>query len=290
MSMRNGIIAFVCALAAAFVLLGIGSVYDVQAAEILFTGDGVVTVGAEIFGKMPLFLAVGIACAMAFYTVSRGDGSKGAKVRVTIVKAVYLLGGVASCAFMFMDLFDLVAYNKLMSLALCALSGAAVFTLLTLIFARISAQKLHACKKWALAVIVAAVVIVCLTELVKQVWGRARPFEVKEGANFTPWYKPSDAGGESFFSGHAACCMGLLAFAPLFRINNVEPIYRVMYFVLSVVFICAVLLARMMCGAHYLTDVAFGAIISMIVIFVVGVAAFRNGYEVKPGGFIEKYL
>ena len=84
--------------------------------------------------------------------------------------------------------------------------------------------------------------------------------------------------------------MGMLMFVPLLRINDAEPVYRLVFAVLAALFIVCTMLGRMMSGAHYLTDVAFGAIISMIVIFVVGVAAFRNGYEVKPGGFIEKYL
>lgn len=271
------------------VLLGVGSVYDTLIAEKLFTGDVFITNVAEIFGKMPLFLAATLACGVAFHTASRTE-SKGGKAWYYIRKAVYCLGGVACGAFMFKDLFDMVTSSTLISLAMCGMAGIALFTVISLFLPRMNREKLFSWKKWAIATITAAAVIVIITEAVKLGWGRARPFEVAKGAQFTAWYTISAYEGESFFSGHASCCMGLLMFTPLLWIDDDEPIYRIMYFVLAAVFIMCTMLCRIMSGAHYLTDVAAGAIISVIVMAVTYGVAFRNGYAVKPQGFIDKYL
>lgn len=290
MSKKYDLIFQAAILAALGALLGVGSVYDAAAAEKLFTGEGFITVCTEILGKMPLFLAVSMACCVAFFTAADNKKLRAPKAWNVFLKMVYAVGGIFSASFMFKDLFDLLTESTLMSLAMCGMAGVALFTFLTIVTPRVGAKKLRALKKWALVTILAALIIVCLTEAVKLLWGRARPYEVAEGATFTPWYMLSSAGGESFFSGHAACCMGMLMFVPLLRINNAEPVYRLVFAVLAALFIVCTMLGRMMSGAHYLTDVAAGAIISEAVLFAASALAFRKGYEAKPGGFCEKYL
>lgn len=306
---KYGIIAQAVLLAVFAALLAAGSVYDGLIAEKLYTGKGIITVTTEAIGKMPLFLAAAFACAAAFFTVRRPDSvrsmtaaedgeaparaagkERGAAAWYIIRKVVYCLGGVACASFMFKDVFDMITSELLMSLAMCGMAGVAVFTLLTIVFPRISAKKLQSWKKWAIATIIAALIIVVLTEGVKLLWGRARPYEVWDGAEFTAWYTISSFGGDSFFSGHAACCAGILMFAPLLWINDDEPIYRIIYSVLAVLFIACSMLGRIMSGDHYLTDVAAGAIISTVVMSVTYGIAFFRGYEAKPDGFIYKYL
>ena len=296
MNRKNGIIAKVILLAIFIALIAAGSVYDRVIAEKLYTGEGIITLCSEALGKMPLFLAASFACAVAFFAVKApcaqcADGStRGQKAWYIARKVICALGGIACAAFMFKDLFDLIAQVELMSLAMCGMAGVALFTLFTILLPRVPAEKLQNWKKWAIATIIAALIIVILTQGVKMLWGRARPYQVYEGAEFTAWYTPSSFGGESFFSGHAACCMGILMFAPLLWINDDEPIYRIVYFVLAMVFIASTMLGRIMSGNHYLTDVAAGAIISTVVMSVTYEIAFHRGYTAKPKGFIDKYL
>lgn len=299
MSLKKVVFAQVILLVLFAVLLAVGSVYDRLIAEKLYTGEGFIVLSTEALGKMPLFLAGSLACAVAFYIIKKPaakDGEVSAKTAdkkradtawYVIKKAVFCLGGAACAAFMFKDVFDLITEESLMSLAMCGMAGVALFVLFTIILPRVPREKIERAKYWAIAVIIAVVLIAALTQGVKMLWGRARPFEVAEGAPFTAWYTPSDFGGESFFSGHAACCMGILLFAPLLTLNDDEPVYRVIYFILSFVFIACTMLGRLMGGHHYLTDVAAGAIISIAVMSVVCDAVFciRRG---KTQGHTEK--
>ena len=301
MSLKKVVFAQVILLVLFAALLAVGSVYDSLIAEKLYTGEGFIVLSTEALGKMPLFLAGSLACAVAFYTVKKPDseakdGEVSAKTAdkkradtawYAIKKGVFCLGGAACAAFMFKDVFDLITEESLMSLAMCGMAGVALFVLFTIILPRVPREKIERAKYWAIAVIIAVVLIAALTQGVKMLWGRARPFEVAEGAPFTAWYTPSDFGGESFFSGHAACCMGILLFAPLLTLNDDEPVYRVIYFILSFVFIACTMLGRLMGGHHYLTDVAAGAIISIAVMSVVCDAVFciRRG---KTQGHTEK--
>ena len=107
----------------------------------------------------------------------------------------------------------------------------------------------------AATVVVTAAVVVIL----KNLWGRARFTELGENhAGFTPWYLPQGpTGHDSFPSGHAA--MSALVF---FVSDGIE------YFtgkrlrsvdLLCFAFTSAVCVARLIEGAHYLSDLVAGA-------------------------------
>ena len=164
MSKKYDLIFQAAILAALGALLGVGSVYDAAAAEKLFTGEGFITVCTEILGKMPLFLAVSMACCVAFFTAADNKKLRAPKAWNIFLKMVYAAGGIFSASFMFKDLFDLLTESTLMSLAMCGMAGVALFTFLTIVTPRVGAEKLRALKKWALVTILAALIIVCLTE------------------------------------------------------------------------------------------------------------------------------
>lgn len=280
-------IAQITVLGILIVLLIIGSLYDEAISSKLYAGDNVLSVMVEALGKMPLFIAVAVACCICFYCAK----DKSNKKLSLCLQIIYVAGGVLSGILMLMDLFQLITEDSLTSAAMAAMGSVAFFTALTIFIPRLGRAKLQRYKKWALITIVAGAIIVVLTALVKEVWGRFRPYEVADGMPYSNWFSPGSGDGESFFSGHAACGMGIMMFAPLLVINDSEPIKRIIYYILSALFITMTLLGRMMCGAHYLTDVAAGAIISLIIASVSYDVAFeKGGYMLNPDGKINLYL
>ncbi|MCX6076330.1 MAG: phosphatase PAP2 family protein [Campylobacterales bacterium] len=86
----------------------------------------------------------------------------------------------------------------------------------------------------------------------KDNWGRARPAEITNFGGtkeFTPAFIPSNQGGYSFSSGHAAAAFSLIGFALLSRKRK--------KFWMSLAFAYGVFvsLARMSAGGHFLSDV-----------------------------------
>ena len=85
------------------VLLAVGSVYDRLIAEKLYTGDGFIVLSTEALGKMPLFLAGSLACAVVFYTIKKPEAKDGEVSAKTADKkradtAWYAIKKVAFCS------------------------------------------------------------------------------------------------------------------------------------------------------------------------------------------------
>jgi len=95
-----------------------------------------------------------------------------------------------------------------------------------------------------------------VNQVLKEHWGRARPVDVTEfgGAlRFTPPFVPSDQGGGSFSSGHAAAAFYLVAVAAvLFGSKSRWALVAILYAGL-------VGLVRMAAGGHYFSDVVTSA-------------------------------
>ena len=86
----------------------------------------------------------------------------------------------------------------------------------------------------------------------KDNWGRARPKQIKEfggDKNFTPAFIPSNQGGYSFSSGHAAAAFSLIGFALLAKRR------QNLWLGIAITYGICVSVARMAAGGHFLSDV-----------------------------------
>lgn len=129
----------------------------------------------------------------------------------------------------------------------------------------------------ALAVIGVVVMAVQLTavEGMKYLWGRVRFRDLAAAGDysaFTPWYHINGINGsKSFPSGHAAGA-GMIFLAMLLPCaSQKRSRYAVMYFAVPFAYTAAVAYTRLVMGAHYLSDVTAGALIS----FTLAVAAVK---------------
>ncbi|EDZ63529.1 phosphatase PAP2 family protein [Sulfurimonas gotlandica] len=107
----------------------------------------------------------------------------------------------------------------------------------------------------------------------KENWGRARPAQIIDFGGtkeFTPAFIPSNQGGYSFSSGHAAAAFSLLGFALLAK--------RRQKFFITTVIIYGVLvsLARMAAGGHFFSDVVTSFFIVYIATHVLYKLVFKE--------------
>lgn len=101
------------------------------------------------------------------------------------------------------------------------------------------------------------------------------------GIEFRPWYLPfGDSAGfinehgidwndfRSFPSGHALQCMGMIfALPPLAEVYNSLRNRKAVLYAAAVVFAVLVCFSRMVMGAHFISDVSMGSLISVLLAF-----------------------
>ncbi|OTN88404.1 hypothetical protein A5819_000885 [Enterococcus sp. 7E2_DIV0204] len=134
-------------------------------------------------------------------------------------------------------------------------------------------EKTHQEMRGLLMVGLGAIIVVytanTLVDVMKGFWGRFRPYELQSNwSDYTSWWQINGANGhKSFPSGHSEqAWLGL--YLPLF----VEPLKkkkRQRIVLLASLFGCLVAWSRVRIGAHFLSDVAVGSIIAIMVIYVV---------------------
>jgi membrane-associated phospholipid phosphatase len=101
-------------------------------------------------------------------------------------------------------------------------------------------------------------------EPVKILWGRIRFRDLAVNySNFTPWYFPQGINGnQSFPSGHAAMGFMLLALFVFFADRAFYQ--RVILKGIIISWALAVCISRIVIGAHFTSDVLFGAFAMII--------------------------
>lgn len=281
-------------MAIALILFCIGSVKDEAIAGMLMKGGNFLSTACEAVGKFPLYIAVAFGCSILHY---HAEG-KSAVWHRRLLKLIYIAGGVLSFTLMMTDIFDMLLSHKLLSYAASFFTGIGLYTLLCFYTERLDKDRLLRYKKWAIAVIAAGAAIVLITAICKLAWGRPRPYEVASGAYmidsaavYSPWYKISRQGGSSFFSGHSACVMGMFAFTPLLIADGRKRLTVIIYAAISAVIALIVILSRLLAGAHYLSDVSVGVMVSATAMYVSSVAFFGpKGLDIDADGKLNRYL
>jgi membrane-associated phospholipid phosphatase len=111
-----------------------------------------------------------------------------------------------------------------------------------------------------------------ITQGLKAIFNRPRPDDI---LGFLPAFVIGPANHDRGFpSGHTAAAFVLLALA--FFIPRTKPLLRALAGSLFVLWGCAVGLARVVYGAHYPTDVLFGALLTITVEIILWRAFFQR--------------
>lgn len=149
-----------------------------------------------------------------------------------------------------------------------------------------------------LLVVVVLVVSFVAVEIVKIFMARPRPrllFAGHEGIEFSPWYRKFSGAEEfmtnlgiekdafkSFPSGHSLQAASVLA--SFYGLSIVYPSLRQklgIALAVEIVFALVVMACRMILGAHFLSDVSMGALVSVVAFFVL-MALQRRESEGSP--------
>lgn len=292
-------------------LLIVGTFFDLEISRALaIKTDGYFTTDAftmffESFGENILYLLCGCAFAIIVWYLRKVENKK-LRVCLQILFsalgfAIWFFCAHRTLGYIGEHLGEIgEAHMSKFYVTLIEFFTAIVLNTLTIFcFRGFSEDTINKLFKWALVVIIAAAVSNGIVQGLKIFWGRYRYRAMNlEGSfeNFTPWYIicgkrdittaqellgiATDA-YKSFPSGHtcAASSIFLIALLPsLFdRLNN--KCTKIVLWTIPSVYTAVVALSRIMCGAHFFTDVLISFIITFVVIMLAKWLVINNGYK-----------
>ncbi len=254
------------------VLLGIATAYDLKISLSVADGQSVYGKVLEVVGELPAILFTSFNFAlMSVYFVKRSAASK----KLVILAILTLIGCVGTAGFAAGGVGDYLVdygiFQESATLNIIAVAlGSIVAALFFLFAARLSEETLHALFDTACRCAYVGIAVFVIIWVLKLCWGRVR-FRQLDGdlSLFTPWYLPQGFNGFfSFPSGHTANAAAIYAISYYFRFlpekyRRMQPLFKAAL----LIWIAVTAFSRVRIGAHYLSDVLFGAVISLAVVY-----------------------
>lgn len=314
---RNTVIG-VCLFAVIFgALLALATVFDLRVSEILVRLDpgayftnSVFGAVFECIGSWPVYLFLSIAFA-CIYTNTKRSKNKPLRILGSIAS------NIASVVCMYILVTDTVGYaerhadiegftSTVFAKIVFVFVSVAFGELICNAFSKVDDKTAKALLKYSFIIIFAAAFANIIVNVIKNIMCRPRYRTMNflgdtEHTNFHRWYQkftmPSEdsplyiasANGHkvgkdayrSFPSGHtcaAATTYTLLALPHLFKKYNTVKMKALLYFV-SVAVTATVAISRIVCGAHFFSDVLVGGTAMFIGVMLAIKIFIRKDYE-----------
>ncbi len=252
-----------------FVLFTVGTFYDLDISEKLADVNNGFAGFLEIWAEPPSLLFVAFSFCMLGVCLFREGGKK----NKYLSGVCSLSGGITAyiTAYRTAEYYSEEFASRLtVKIALGALA-VLIAVLFLFLISKIKQEKLLKMKKAMLTVITAALATLVIISAVKSLWGRVRYRELLEIGSlegFMNWYEPAGKaisdGYKSFPSGHTSNAS--LLFTVYYMISALDQKKASVIKPFLIVWIGVVMLSRIMCGAHFLTDVCAGAMITGAII------------------------
>jgi membrane-associated phospholipid phosphatase len=277
------------------VLLAVGTFQDYQIAQAIYAPGNPVVIFVSTMGLLAMAYP---ACLLLGVLTQRSLASQKSRVLciVGVIACVLMaaaFGALVTKSFLSMreGLGGIVGFEfpTMVRLGIGAVVGVALCAL------GFNAGKANGAKELARDVLVVVAVIIAafaVVELVKNFMSRPRPRLVlagHEGIEFCPWYGRFSGAGDyiaagidkddfkSFPSGHSLQAAFLLA--SFYGLSLVYPALRErlnVFLAVEIVFALTVMSCRMILGAHFLSDVSMGALVSVASFLVLMVLVKRS--------------
>ena len=161
-----------------------------------------------------------------------------------------------------------------------------IHAIIFFLFSKVKNEDLKALLRWAITVVVIAILSNAIVQGTKLIFDRTRfRAMVYEGdttfEHFTPWYQinqnkfattsqyASDY-FKSFPSGHtcAASSIFLLTLLPMFYKKVDTKEWKTFFYVVAIIYTVSVALSRIIAGAHFFTDVYIAGLVTITLIFI----------------------
>lgn len=276
------------------IALILGSFFDLQLTKAVFDQRNTFGIIVSSFGMIPGYGTLSfMGGALFYFTLKRADFQKWLKA-LLIIFSIAMYG--VSVYFLGKDVFSVNGFdNKELYWLGFVIMGVLMCPMAYLGY-RIARYNENP-RMWIVILVVSAVIFIALVPgvtLFKSIMHRPRfRYAINLGfVDFHNWWEPCKnskelidiSGGvltkeefKSFPSGHAGASMVgiiLLSYLPLF--NKKWMKYQTLFFFLGFGWALVVMFARVIVGAHFLSDVSFGALLTLVCFFIGNEAVVRK--------------
>lgn len=252
------IILFYTLAAASFIT---AAFLDLKIDIVLNNPQDIISIWFRNTGEIPSRMICPLAGAVLFYTCGR----KAEK----IIAALIELGGSAYLGY-YLGKYFFVEYPLAFGIVFGL--GIGIIILLTGKYVHIPEKQAAVLKKLAIFGIIVMAVQLTFVEVMKILWGRVRFRDLLAAGSydtFTPWYHINgNTGNKSFPSGHTAGAgMSYLLMMLPYSSKKSEN-KACLCFIVPFIYTSIVAFTRLVMGAHYLSDVTMGGVISFTVVLI----------------------
>ncbi|WP_031543311.1 phosphatase PAP2 family protein [Mesoplasma photuris] len=237
----------------------VGTFKDLQISQSIGNKDSFYGVLFDYFGFVaPSTYAMIIVCL----TFNFWKQKKKLKYILPLEVLTYLLV-VGIFTYLLIDDVDFKKTNDLWSFVINALVYLSIYAIIIYFF-NSKFNKIEYNKEFAFRIIIALVFILLMTlttEVLKNIFNRPRPRSVLEGdVIYREWWNISysGVGGKSFPSGHTTAAILIISMALIFKDQKIKT----MFIILGLSQAILVGMSRVVITAHFLSDIAMGALIS----------------------------
>ena len=288
MKKTNKILLYLLPFVVLFSIFIIGTFFDLEISKTLadlefgqyYSSNGF-AVFFEIFGETPVYFLA----SLSFSVLSVYFFNKKNKIKYFMYAFLYYLSFIA-CFVAFYKIFgylikiyDLVFSFKFLLFQLC-ISFAITFYI-NLLITKLKKSTINKLQKFAIICLVSILITNVIAQGLKPIFSRLRYrammyLNQTDFSGYTPWYiiknnvltdyhkafnLTSDI-FKSFPSGHTSAATSVLSVISLiYLFKNIKHCNKILIIVLSVLYVLIVGIARIIMGAHFLTDVVFAMII-----------------------------
>ena len=284
-------IHIIVALSIAIIAFILGSFFDLNISKALYIknysfGHFVAALGLLVsYGFIALYSGVLFNSSLRL--------KKSFKIILSILSFIILIGTIY---FSWDIIFDANGFNKEgIKYKILGMSATAIFSILIFYFGYKFSKDNPNDKTWLFSLIILIMILLCLligSVIIKDIFHRPRFRTVYlniEGVEFHNWWEPfkeyknyitdsiTKEEFKSFPSGHATISMAsIIGFIYLFIINPNMKKYQTFLFYIGYFYSLFISLTRILSGAHFLSDVAFGSIISLTILLIGNEIILKN--------------
>ena len=276
-------IHIIIALAIAIIAFILGSFFDLNISKALYIKN-------YSFGH--LVAAIGLLVSYGFIALYSGvlfnsalKLKKNFKIILSVLSFIILIGTIYFSGDI---IFDVNGFNKPgIKFKIIGISATAIFSIFIFYFGYKFAKDNPHDKTWLFSLIVLIMILLILligSVIIKDIFHRPRFRTVYlniEGIEFHNWWEPfkeyknyitdsiTKEEFKSFPSGHATISMAsIIGFVYLFMLNPNMKKYQTFLFYIGYFYSLFMSLTRILSRAHFLSDVAFGSIISLTILLI----------------------
>lgn len=267
---------YVCAMGILTVLLLFGTFFDLQISQTIYNPEIFFSKFFYGFGQVPSMLSVSFGFLLLAAIRSKTHKAFG---MITLI-----LFGAASLYYA--ELPFLIA-GYYLEWQMTGQVTMMILGLLIFVGMCLGAKKLLVWNerkilfKTSLSLIILFYSVTKLCGILKNIWGRPRFYSFLDNpAHFSPWYRivgtPLDDTFKSFPSGHAADACMILSIILLAKLVPKLSAKTTLLYTIAFIWTACVMLARIIAGAHFLSDVSVGAGLTCTIFFLLTNLLMQN--------------